>query len=447
MKKIIMANINTSIDNNCEVCMDPTTNTGKNKKICCPYCNCISCLVCFKEYLLQTPNLDCMKCKKMLDLDFLSSQTPNNFHNKKYREYKSELEISKEKSLLPNTQEIVERIIYNNNVEKEINKLLVERSKIDKKIIELRQSKKQIKKSEKNKKVFIKKCSVENCRGFLSNDFICGICSTKVCNRCHEIIQNDRKDDEIKDEENEKHVCNEEIVSSIKEIEKNTKSCPECGIRIYKIDGCDQMWCVECKTAFSWNTGIIEKGIIHNPHFYEWQRQNNNGVAPRVPGDGRECYEDVLPDIHNVLGLLKKRTRLRLNRISNAHRIVAHYHERLERQHNANIRYFENQKEILRINYLLKRIDEQYWKKELKRILKSKEKEKCLYDLLYMFRETIRNIFLSFVRNSDNLIEIQLDAIRKYYNQQINIYKRRFKCVLHEISENWEVPYFRTLFQ
>jgi hypothetical protein len=25
--------------------------------------------------------------------------------------------------------------------------------------------------------------------------------------------------------------------------------------------------------------------VIHNPHYYEWQRQNNGGVAPRVAGD------------------------------------------------------------------------------------------------------------------------------------------------------------------
>ena len=54
---------------------------------------------------------------------------------------------------------------------------------------------------------------------------------------------------------------------------------------ITKIDGCDQMWCVSCHTAFSWRTGQAASGIVHNPHFYEWQRRQGGGEAPRVPGD------------------------------------------------------------------------------------------------------------------------------------------------------------------
>ena len=72
---------------------------------------------------------------------------------------------------------------------------------------------------------------------------------------------------------------------SAKLIKQETKPCPTCGVRIYKISGCDQIWCVECKVAFSWKTGIIDKGVIHNPHFYEHMKNNNNGIAPRNPHD------------------------------------------------------------------------------------------------------------------------------------------------------------------
>lgn len=57
------------------------------------------------------------------------------------------------------------------------------------------------------------------------------------------------------------------------------------------VKNCDQMWCTQCHTAFSWKTGKLEKNI-HNPHFYEWQRKNGGGAAPRNPGD-IECGRDL----------------------------------------------------------------------------------------------------------------------------------------------------------
>jgi len=51
------------------------------------------------------------------------------------------------------------------------------------------------------------------------------------------------------------------------------------------------MWCTQCHTGFSWKRGTIEKRV-HNPHYYEWQRQNGGGRAPRNVGDF-ECGRDI----------------------------------------------------------------------------------------------------------------------------------------------------------
>lgn len=63
------------------------------------------------------------------------------------------------------------------------------------------------------------------------------------------------------------------------------------------VKNCDQMWCTQCHTAFSWKTGKIEKNI-HNPHFYEWQRKNGGGTAPRNPGD-IECGRELTHNTYN----------------------------------------------------------------------------------------------------------------------------------------------------
>jgi len=87
------------------------------------------------------------------------------------------------------------------------------------------------------------------------------------------------------------HVCNADNLASAKLIDAETRACPKCGARVYKISGCNQMFCTACNDcAFDWVTGRIET-VIHNPHYYEFQRQLHGGQAPRVPGDilcGRE---------------------------------------------------------------------------------------------------------------------------------------------------------------
>ena len=47
------------------------------------------------------------------------------------------------------------------------------------------------------------------------------------------------------------------------------------------VRNCDQMYCMQCHTAWDWITQTIETGRIHNPHYYEWLRTQNNGEIPK----------------------------------------------------------------------------------------------------------------------------------------------------------------------
>jgi hypothetical protein len=122
------------------------------------------------------------------------------------------------------------------------------------------------------KKVFTMPCVYNDCKGMLSTEYKCGICDKYTCKDCHEPLQDE-------------HKCNPDTVATAKAILKETRPCPSCNTRIYKIEGCDQMWCTNCKTPFSWNTGeIVPSGQrLHNPHAIEYMRRN--GVTVRAPGD------------------------------------------------------------------------------------------------------------------------------------------------------------------
>ena len=130
----------------------------------------------------------------------------------------------------------------------------------------------------------------ENCRGLIdSGSYSCGICNTKVCKKCHSITTDE-------------HVCNPDDVESIKMLKKNTKPCPSCATPIFKMSGCDQMWCTNCKTAFSWTKGEIENGSVHNPHYFEWMA-NNNGGEQNERRNVLDCNIDcdtTLIDIYNL---------------------------------------------------------------------------------------------------------------------------------------------------
>ena len=123
------------------------------------------------------------------------------------------------------------------------------------------------------KREFKQKCPKDNCLGFLSTQWKCGLCETNVCSKCLAV-----KEDAVQ------HECNDDDIKSAELIKKETKSCPSCGTNIYKIMGCDQMWCVQCHTAFSWRTGMKLNGVIHNPHFFQWQANGGEGVPVNLPG-------------------------------------------------------------------------------------------------------------------------------------------------------------------
>jgi hypothetical protein len=107
-------------------------------------------------------------------------------------------------------------------------------------------------------------CPISNCDGIVTKGH-CQKCKTKICSKCLE-------------ESKSPHECNADTLKTIQLIKKETKNCPKCKVSIHKIDGCDQMFCTKCKTAFSWRTGQLQTGHIHNPHYFEWLRQRGTGV-------------------------------------------------------------------------------------------------------------------------------------------------------------------------
>ena len=296
------------MDTSCFVCCE-NFDLKNRKKICCnnPSCEFSACKECTRNYLLNNVNdVHCMKCKQAWDQTFVIINLNRNWYNDTYIAHRKKLLFESEKSKFPETMPHVEK--YNNilTIEK---KQKVNRDKISELQEQIQilhainqKHEREIRliktgKSDVERQKFIMPCQKESCRGFLSSAYKCGLCQDYCCSKCLEMLGPDK---------NIEHTCNEDKVQTATYIKNSTKPCPKCGERIHKIDGCDQMWCVECHTAFSWITGEIQNGVIHNPHYFQFMRNNNGGVMPRQPGDN-PCENDLSPLINYMFTTIQRR--------------------------------------------------------------------------------------------------------------------------------------------
>jgi hypothetical protein len=146
------------------------------------------------------------------------------------------------------------------------------------------------------RKKFIMACPFQGCKGFLSTAYKCGLCEKYTCKDCLMVKSGDD------------HVFVESDKLSAKSIREDTKPCPKCHERIFKIDGCDQMFCMArdeagrvCEAVWSWRTGEETPGVIvHNPHAFALQRER--GYVPRNAGD---VHCGGMPEIHPILQLIR----------------------------------------------------------------------------------------------------------------------------------------------
>jgi len=474
----------TTVELDCDVCCEKFTKTT-NKKVTCGRCELTVCKKCVRVYLMNsTTKAHCMKCKSEWDIEFTQQNIGKSYYNKEYNNHRKDILFGIEKARFPETMPLVVRY---RNIENWKNENSEDREKIlDLEELKLslennireREEKIQNSKYINPKTQFIKKCPVENCEGYLSTAWKCGVCNKKVCQDCFTI--------KAKDEE---HKCNKDDLASANAIKKETRGCPSCGIRIFKISGCDQMWCTSCHVAFSWKTGLKVNGVLHNPHFYAWQRDNNNNIqnpgaqicggAPNlkhilnsfhlVNSTSTFIYfgEDVIKTLfHNdeewirytALGSTALSIWIGIkNTISNIHRGAMHIQHvtldtlRRDCQH-------EVENEDLRVKFICKKITENSMKKTLMKRNKAFEKKHAelnVYELLgVVITEvliTINNTFLEFHTNNNFTFEYETDeqmensrqnlitCLKTVHENVIKLNKVRVYCNIElcKISKNY----------
>jgi hypothetical protein len=211
-------------------------------------------------------------------------------------------------------------------------------------------------------------------------------------------------------------VCHADDVATVKELEQHTKPCPNCYIRIFKIDGCDQMFCIQCHTAFSWKTGTIETGIIHNPHYFAALR-NGNIIEPRHHEHQGAC--GPLPSYRDL--------RLLLTMVMPLERVeIDHFYQQMTHHRHVSLIRYNHVDELDirhdRINYLSGKLAEPVYRSKLYVRKQKHDRKREEREILNLYVTIGEELFRTFVtqRGSSPIIQpfhtlrdITRDALQK----------------------------------
>ena len=453
----------------CVICCE---NINKRRtEITCLYCDKKCCRSCFGIRLLSTDS-DCMFCRRDIPDDFIDENMTKIF-NVSYREHRYEQNFTREKSLLPETQERAERErdarvlendfavinmtlgpIHDKLIHYKKHQLFLKQEikifKEDKKVIkllknEMKEERIEIKTQRYKRDDILKQIRsisvrIENlrrpprerravevavevaveekkytrpCPDSECRGYLSSAykCGTCVKYFCSDchVVKGCRDDKE--------HICNEDIKASIKMINLDSKACPKCYIHIYRTEGCSLMWCIQCHTQFDWNTLKIKHGYNHNPEYFRYLRSTGNNV-PRNPHDiPVNC--NIMPDYFQILQSLG---RINIPNVAwdeiYRHRlhimdVMTHLPRRVEMIDCSD----------LRVKYLLLDYNEEKWKKIYFQRMKKNEINHERYKVLDMYCNVIKDNFLNLMTETSletfMTFKHSCERIEEYADEQL----------------------------
>jgi len=263
----------------CNICYEPVVNDKVHFQ--CSNCKAVGCGQCLWEACMQNglfPECFGVKCHRQLTNEELYNLNPDNYkqwlnlikeriYNRAYLEAKA---FEKANIVYENSR-LIEIKNSETSTPEEKQQAIETLAANTKRFIELEDVKTVV---ETNPWIFA--CPTTGCTNILDSSHSCQTCKKFFCRKCNgELVTG--------------HVCNDDDVKSVDEINRNCKPCPNCHSIIYRSEGCSQMWCTNCKHAFDWISGKILDTTrnFHNPYYVEYMRRTQT-VQP-TDYDANQC--------------------------------------------------------------------------------------------------------------------------------------------------------------
>ena len=401
----------------------------------------------------------CMSCFHRWDDSTLRSFFNKTWMNGDYKKHREKILFEQEKQKLPDTQPMVRNFREAQELRSRIHENQAEYTRLRREIFHVRQRIWQDNHRAENLEAnnyrgregeggqssrseeYIFPCPLEDCRGYIDPSGSCGTCDASVCCQCGE-------------ESGDEHTCNPDNVASFRAIKRSSRRCPGCRVPIQRIDGCSQMWCVLCKTAYDYNTGKIIRTTIHNPHYFEYLRTVTDGEIPRQPGDNF-CDDNPIPRAYVLIqrcrsepemiqrsGALERVSGRELGPILSEDQVnlvvyrcemLMQFCRQLLHIYDVTVteirRHQQDQDHAdLRLRYLLNEIDDEAMKTQLQRREKKLNKDRLCLEIYEMVCVTGGTYLHEYVRREKPLSEIHqlITRLKNYTNSHLHKIERQY---------------------
>ncbi len=452
----------------CPVCTISYTKSAR-KQVDCPSCQFQCCRKCVQTHLTSCVQpAHCMHCKTPWSRNFLSGVMTKKFIKVDYRKHREKVLLELEKELLPTAVPYVESFRRKKKMSQERNELLNRLNNLGHRVYledEFLVGRGEDPSTMDDSQMLIEEenevesgacsygtrgyCPRNDCNGLIGKSWRCVTCDVLVCKTCTVMIDETCT---------EKHLCKPEDIETVKSIRKDCKPCPSCRVRVFKIEGCNQMFCVHCNTAFDWaSLRILKTKDIHNPHYTEFVLSGNSssgnvsrcGEAPS-PNEILRAFE--LNELFNKDFFKYKRgntldynqNSFRVNSMASyildSLRVSNHIlHVVLRETLQPNMERIPLEYRHCRVEYLTNIKTEEEFQKSIQRINKKEEKTRAIMDLCDMYSISIKNLLVNFTddhKNIDHLYE-ELCRLHQY---AIKSYKELSDTFGGAPDMSWYIP-------
>lgn len=263
---------------NCQICIQKFTKT--RYPVTCPSCEFVSCGACVSKYHCSKPmHPQCMSCGEVWTSEQVAALLTKRSHLSEVFNSRNDLLLQEQLRLVPQTQPYMEAFVNTEEATCRVRRMaesVKNATKIfqDAKAMErearrvlrdtqmrLNQLQKSVLDDKSQSSATSRRCFSNFCDGWVREGHACTKCGKSACFKCMSAV--DRMED---------HLCEKDKLLTASTIRENTKECPTCLTLISKVSGCNDMFCVVCKTTFNYRTGAVDRKGNSNPMFYDWLR-------------------------------------------------------------------------------------------------------------------------------------------------------------------------------